>query len=143
MSPAQILHRFVLLFYLWFCHSVPPPADRSLSGLVCGMNHASEMEKAWRPGPISVDELGPSSKGDINVHAKDFAVGPRLEGGCESCSVSGLWDQGPACPMSVQVKTPTPVSKSLLLLWGPVVLPSFRSLHRPPQISTLEKFPCW
>lgn len=70
------------------------------------MNHASEMEKAWRPGPIFVDELGPSSKGDINVHAKDFAVGPRLEGGCESCSVSGLWDQGPACPMSAKVKKP-------------------------------------
>lgn len=53
VGPGQLLHRFVFCcFELWLCLPVPPPADKSLSGLVCWMNHASEMGQAWRPEPI-------------------------------------------------------------------------------------------
>lgn len=47
-----------------------------------GLNHASEMERAPRPGPVWVGELGFRSECDIKVHNEGFAADSRLEGRC-------------------------------------------------------------
>ena len=48
-----------------------------------GLNHASEMEKAPRPGPaVWFEELGLSFECDIKVHNEGSAADSRLEGRC-------------------------------------------------------------
>lgn len=78
--------------------SSPPSSERRCLVLSPGLNHASEMEKAPRPGPVWLEEQGLSFECHIKGHNEGCVAGSRLEGrrgwrhgyGLRGCGPDGM-----------------------------------------------------
>lgn len=111
--PAACLS--LLFVFLLHAPSRPPSSEGGCLVLSPGLNHASEMEKAPRLGPVWLEELGLSFECDIKVHNEGFAADSRLEGRCgwrHGYRLLGCGPKGMLKPSGwMQVR------KNLLFLW--------------------------